>query len=192
MLSPDNSQAKMVPSEQANDAQDAGWTPASKMVNPDGEHKWVPNEEKDGLTSKGWTPLQPDGSFVIQPAENESFEDTMKRAANAGKWLSQHPEVSKPLMANQVKKGLQDAPLAMAAGPAMAAGQLGAAAGVGELLPQIVPAGIAGAKAVTAWAARNPTTAKITYELLKAALTAGAVATGTTAALKIAGKVIGQ
>lgn len=187
MLSPDYSQTKMVPPEQMDAANDAGWSQASKMVNPDGEHKWVPNEQMEDLKSKGWTPIEADGSFHIQPIEGENFADTMKRAANAGKWLSKHPDVQNQLISQQTKKGLKEAPLVLAAAPLIGAAQpaaiTGAAAAPGAAISRV---GIPAAKAVTAWASNNPMTARVVYEVLKSAITGTAIGVGA----KMAGKII--
>ena len=186
MLSPDYSQAKMVPPEQMDAATDAGWAQASKMVNPDGEHKWVPNEQMENLKAKGWTPIEADGSFHIQPIEGEEFADTMKRASKAGQWLSQHPEVGKQLIQNQTVKGLREAPLVLAAAPLIGAAQPAAISGAAAAPGMAITAGIKGAKGLTAWAAANPMTAKVFYEVLKAALTGTAIGAGA----KLAGKVV--
>jgi hypothetical protein len=68
-----------------------------------------------------------DNSFVITPTDDESFSDTMKRAAAMGK------TVTPQQIQSQAKKGLQEAPTVLAAAPA--AGFAGAAglAGLGEL-----------------------------------------------------------
>lgn len=157
----------MVPPEQMDAASAAGWSQASKMVNPDGEHKWVPNDQAEDLKTKGWTPIEADGSFNIQPTEGESFQDTMKRAANAGKWLAAHPAVSKPLIDQQTKKGLKDAPLALAAGPAIAGAQISTGVAAGAALPKVIPAGIEGAKALGTWASAHPIQAYVLYHIIK-------------------------
>lgn len=170
MLSPDYSQTKMVPPEQMQAAQDAGWAQASKMVNPDGEHKWVPNEQADGLKAKGWTPIEADGTFHIQPIEGEEFSDTMKRATNAGKWLANHPDVQKATFANEQKQMPKDLAMVGASIPVAAAAPIAAgdALGtVGAALPKVIPAAISGAKAVGAWASKNPVQAYLTLQLLK-------------------------
>lgn len=170
MLSPDYSQTKMVPPEQMEAAQNAGWSQASKMVNPDGEHKWVPNEQMEDLGKKGWTPIQSDGTFRIQPMEGESFQDTMKRASNAGKWLANHPDVQKATFAEEQKQMPKDAAMALTAGPAIAGAQISgamAAGAVADALPQVIPSAINGAKAVGQWASKNPVQAYLTLQLLK-------------------------
>lgn len=64
----------------------------------------------------------------IVPMEGESFEDTMKRAVEYGK------TVTKEDLARQSKADLKRAPLALAAGPVMAAGQLAVPVGAGAAL----------------------------------------------------------
>jgi len=157
MLSPDYTQAKLVPQSQASDAQGAGWAPASKMISPEGDRKWVPNEHGDDLKGKGWTPVEKDGSFHVTPAEGESFEDTMKRAGKAGKG------VTPDQISFQTKQGIKDAPLALAAGPVIAGAGLAAAGFAPEVAAAIKPA----AAAVTKWAVEHPVAATFAYHLAR-------------------------
>jgi len=68
-----------------------------------------------------------DSSFVITPKDGESFSDTMKRAAAAGKTVT--PE----LVQAQAQKGLKQAPAVIAAAPAIGAVGAASLAGLGEL-----------------------------------------------------------
>jgi len=67
-----------------------------------------------------------DGSFVITPKEGESFQDTMKRAAEVGKTVT--PE----MIQSQAKKGLKETPAVLAAAPVIGAAGTAALAGAGE------------------------------------------------------------
>jgi hypothetical protein len=158
MLSPDYAQAKMVPKSQSDDAISAGWAPAQKMISPEGDRKWVPNEHGDDLKGKGWTPVEGDGSFHVTPSEGESFSDTMKRAAKAGKG------VTPDQISFQTKQGLKDAPAALAAGPAMAGGMLTAAGFAPEIAAALKPAAVATAK----WAKANPVPTALAYHVARA------------------------
>ncbi len=68
----------------------------------------------------------------IVPKEGESFEDTMKRAVEYGKTLTTE-DIKK-----QSKADLKVAPLALAAGPALAAGQLAVPTAVGAAVAPTV------------------------------------------------------
>jgi hypothetical protein len=97
------------------------------MISPQGEQKWVPNEQLDDYKKAGGTPVNSDGSFSVQPLEGESFLDTMKRAANAGK------TVSPDLIQSQTIKGLKEAPVVLASAPTMGAAGAAGIAGIGEV-----------------------------------------------------------
>lgn len=156
MLSPDYAQAKMVPKSQADEASTSGWAPASKMISPDGDRKWVPNEHGDDLKTKGWTPVEKDGSFHVTPTEGESFSDTMKRAAKAGKG------VTPDQISYQTKQGIKEAPAALAAGPAMAGAMLTAG-----FAPEVAAALKPAATATVKWASEHKLETALAYHLAR-------------------------
>ena len=118
--------ARTIPSNQLDDAVAAGGKQATKVIDPQGNQRWVPNENLDEAKSAGGTVVNPDGSFVVTPLEGEFFADTMKRAANAGKTVT--PQV----IQSQTRKGLKEAPVVLAAAPAMGAAGTTALAAGGE------------------------------------------------------------
>jgi hypothetical protein len=108
------------------------------------------------------------GNTVIVPKPGESFADTMQRAAAYGKTVT-------PAQINaEVKTAPEKAAETLAAAPALgfggAAALGGAAAGTeaagAALLPRVIPATIAGAKAVGAWANDHPLQAYALYKIL--------------------------
>jgi hypothetical protein len=86
-------------------------------------------------------------SFVITPKEGESFSDTMKRAAAAGK------TVTPDLIQSQARKGLREVPTVLAAAPAIGAAGTAALAAPGE-----IPAAV---KAVRAMVTAHPVAAQV-------------------------------
>src|SRR6266436_4114611 len=52
-----------------------------------------------------------DGSFTLTPKDGESFADTMKRAAQAGKGVTQEQ------IDSQTQKGIKQVPVVLAAAP---------------------------------------------------------------------------
>lgn len=72
-----------------------------------------------------------DGSWVITPKEGESFADTMKRAAEAGKHVT--PEI----IQSQTRKGLKEAPVVLASAPLIGAGGAAALTGAGATIARI-------------------------------------------------------
>jgi hypothetical protein len=98
------------------------------------------------------------GSKIIVPKEGESFLDTMKRAAQHGKTVSD-AEVQA-----SARQGLKDAPLVAAAAPAIGFG--GAAAlGAAGSTPQATKASI---DAITKMAAAHPAAAALVKRALQA------------------------
>ncbi len=97
-----------------------------------------------------------DGSFVITPKEGESFADTMRRAANAGKTVT--PE----MIQSQTKKGLKEAPAVLAAAPVIGAAIPATEAGIAEL-PE-------GAKIIREMAKAHPEAAKFIKKVLTGAI----------------------
>lgn len=128
MMAPDGSSVKMVPQDQADAFSAQGAKPVSKMISPEGQQKWVPNDQLDDYKKGGGTLVNGDGSFTVHPLDGESFADTMKRAANAGKAVT--PEV----IQSQTKKGLKEAPAVLAAAPVMGAAGTAGLAGAGEAI----------------------------------------------------------
>src|SRR5579864_3248064 len=118
--------ARTIPADQLDDALASGGKQATKVIDPTGMQRWVPNESLDEAKAAGGTVVNPDGSFVVTPLEGESFQDTMKRAAKAGKTVT--PQV----IQSQAKKGLREAPGVLAAAPAMGAAGAAALAAGGE------------------------------------------------------------
>src|SRR5438552_1797714 len=84
ILAPDG-QVRDVPQSQASTAIASGGRAVTKMLDPQGAMRWAPNDQLEDLKAKGGTPVNADGSFTITPAPGESFQDTMMRAAHAGK-----------------------------------------------------------------------------------------------------------
>lgn len=104
-----------------------------------------------------------DGSWVITPKEGESFADTMKRAAEAGKHVT--PE----MIQSQTKKGLKEAPVVLAAAPVMGALGTAALGGAGEAAaasPEVV-------NAIKAMAKAHPLAAQLVKRALEGAAFAG-------------------
>lgn len=154
---------RTIPADRLNDALASGGKQATKVIDPEGTPRWVPNEHVEEAKAKGGTVVNPDGSFVVTPIEGESFADTMRRAANAGKSVT--PEV----IQSQTKKGMKDAPIALAAGPAIATGQLAAETGLaalGTATPEAI-------KAVKAMAEAHPLAAQLIKRALEGAAFAG-------------------
>ncbi len=158
-----------------------------------GTSAWTPVNESapdyDALAKQygGWTAVDepgmqrnPDGSFVITPAPGESFLETMKRAAAAGK------TVTPQMIQSQARKGLKDAPVVLGAAPvigATGAASLAGAGEAGELLQyhalKAIPQAYAALKAA---AAAHPIAAEIIKQGLKG--------TALGAGLRLGGKLI--
>jgi hypothetical protein len=154
---------RTIPGDKLNDALASGGKQATKVIDPQGTARWVPNEHIEEAKAAGGTVVNPDGSFVVTPKEGESFADTMRRAANAGKSVT--PEV----IQSQTKKGIKDAPLALAAGPAIATGQLAGETGLaalGAATPEAI-------SAVKAMAEAHPVAAQLIKRALEGAAFAG-------------------
>jgi hypothetical protein len=105
------------------------------------------------------------GNTVIVPKDDESFADTMKRAANYGKTVTQ-PQIDAEMKSAPAKvaETLVAAPTIGAATPASEAA---GGAGIAGMLPRVLPGTIAGVKAVGAWAKEHPALAYIIYDQLK-------------------------
>lgn len=86
----------------------------------------IPQDQDDSGVSR-----DRDGSFVITPREGESFADTIKRAAQAGKNVTQEQ------IQSQTKRGLKEAPAVLAAAPVVGAAGSAALAGAGETLAEL-------------------------------------------------------
>lgn len=93
-----------------------------------------------------------DGSFVITPKDGESFSDTMKRAAAAGK------TVTPQMIQSQTQKGLKEAPTVLAATAAPAVGLA-----AGAELASATPAAV---KAISEMAAKHPIAAQLVKKAL--------------------------
>lgn len=126
ILAPDG-QVRNIPQEQASAALAAGGKPVTKMLDPQGDMRWIPHDQVEAAQAKGGTPVNDDGTFTITPAPNESFRDTMMRAAAAGKNLT--PQ----LLQQQTNTGLKDAPIALGAAAVAGPAVLGAEAGAFDL-----------------------------------------------------------
>jgi hypothetical protein len=63
MLSPDGTQAKMIPFDQVDAAKEAQWEPAIKMYDSanTGTRKWVPSSQISGAHDAGWYPVLSQG-----------------------------------------------------------------------------------------------------------------------------------
>jgi hypothetical protein len=134
----------MIPEDQASAALSAGGKRASKVIAPTGDVRWIPEDSLPQARSAGGTVVHDDGSFQVTPMAGESFADTMKRAANAGKSVS--PEV----LRSQTIKGLKEAPAVLAAAPVAGfagAGALTAVGAAGGMAPQALKASIEAVKA---------------------------------------------
>lgn len=134
--------ARVVPADGVSDASQAGWTPASKAIDPQGTQRWVPIAGLEDAKKSGWTPVNPDGSFTLTPKDGESFEDTMNRAANAGK------SVTPELIKKQTQKGIEDAPVVAAAAPVIGAVGAAGLAVPGEIAGLGTPAYVGGKSVV--------------------------------------------
>ncbi len=84
----------------------------------------TPDPAETGITKND------DGSFVITPKDGESFSDTMKRAAAAGK------NVTPQTIQSQAQKGVKLAPTVLAAAPVAGALGTAALAAPGEIPPR--------------------------------------------------------
>lgn len=126
ILGPDG-QVRSIPQDQASAALAAGGKNVTKMLDPEGTARWVPHDQVDAAVARRGTPVNDDSSFVITPAPGESFADTMKRAAAAGR------NVTPQLLQQQTAKGVQDAPIALGAAAVAGPAILGAEAGAYDL-----------------------------------------------------------
>src|ERR1700727_1800152 len=119
MISPDYSSVKMVPPEQTDQAGQAGWEQAAKMVGPKGENKWVPYSQVDAARQNNFAVqpqpgvqkmVRPDGQITYAlPSEVDKFkasghqlfdEKQNADAMNARPWyrkmLGLGPEITDP------------------------------------------------------------------------------------------------
>jgi hypothetical protein len=145
VLSPDGT-VRTIPEDQVGAALSSGGKQVSKVISPQGDVHWIPSEALDQARAAGGTVVHDDGSFQVTPLPDESFSDTMRRAANAGK------SVGPELLRSQGIKGLKEAPVVMAAAPLIGAAGAGALMNVGTLalggaVPTAVRAGIEAIKA---------------------------------------------
>ena len=108
------------------------------------------------------------GNKVIVPKEGESFADTMKRAADYGKTVTQ-PQIAAEIATAPKKVGtvLAAAPAIGIAGPTALAGAGEAGAAIAEAVPNVLPHTIDGVKAIGTWAKANPMSAYILYNVIK-------------------------
>lgn len=126
------------------------------------------------------------GNTVIVPKEGESYADTIKRAVDHYKKMPPselqdriNRETSMRSLAPKVATTLAAAPAIGAGGSAILSlpGEvLGAAR---SALPKVIPATIAGVKAVGQWAKDNPVQAYILYHTIKDLLPFGSSAIKT-------------
>jgi hypothetical protein len=109
----------------------------------------TPDPVEQGLTKNA------DGSFVVTPKDDESFADTMKRAAAMGK------TVTPAQLQSQTQKGIKQIPTVL--GAAATAGVAGPAA---LAAPGEIPGAV---KAIQAMAAAHPVAAALVKKALYAA-----------------------
>ena len=126
MFAPDG-KVRMIPENQVQAALAAGGKQATKMLDPKGVSRWIPSNQVEAATKAGGTVVKADNTFTVKPTEGESFLDTMKRAAAAGKSVT--PET----ITQQTKTGLKEAPAVLAGAPLIGAGGAAALAAPGEI-----------------------------------------------------------
>jgi hypothetical protein len=105
------------------------------------------------------------GNRVIVPKEGESFADTMQRAVNYGKTVTQ-PQIDAEMKTAPAKVA-QTLGAAATIGAAMPAAEVAGGAGLDAILPRVIPGTIAGVKAIGAWAKAHPVLAYVVYDQLK-------------------------
>jgi hypothetical protein len=166
---------RAIPNDQVQAALSAGGKQASKVIAPEGTVHWIPNESLEDARKAGGTVVNSDGTFHVTPMAGESFADTMKRAASAGKTVT--PEQ----ITSQTKQGAKDLPLV-----------LGSAAGIGIAGPAVLaaPGEVAAAapgvaEALQEAAKAHPFVSKIIEEGLKRVVGPGVGIAGAAKLLKL-------
>jgi hypothetical protein len=102
------------------------------------------------------------GNRVIVPKDGESFSDRMARAVASGKTVTQ-PQIDAEMRTAPAKVA-QTLVGAATIGAAMPAAEVAGGAGLGGILPRVLPGTIAGVKAIGAWAKAHPVLAYIVYD----------------------------
>lgn len=70
MISPDNTDARIIPSEHQDSASQAGWQPAVKVVHPTtGDARWIPTSQADAATQAGYQRSDVPVALTSKPGE---------------------------------------------------------------------------------------------------------------------------
>ena len=69
MISPDNTDARVIPSEHQDAATQAGWQPAVKVVHSSGDARWIPMSQADAAQRAGYVRSDVPAALTSKPGE---------------------------------------------------------------------------------------------------------------------------